>query len=69
MPDIFTTAQVATLLQVPTWQVQRLFSDGSLPEVSRFAGKRAIPGVMLPAIVDALRDRGWLPASAEAVSR
>ncbi len=61
MPEIFTTAEIAGLLGVPVWKIQRLFSDGDLSDVGRFAGKRAVPSAMLPRIVDALRDRGWLP--------
>jgi hypothetical protein len=63
MPDWFTTKEVADLCTIDTWRVQRLFEDGTLPEPSRFAGKRAIPRKMLPAIFNALRARGWLPAS------
>ena len=69
MPDIFTTADTADLFGVQTWQIQRLFSEGALPDVNRFAGKRVITRAMLPAIVDALRNRGWLPAEAEAPTR
>jgi hypothetical protein len=61
MPELFTTADVAELFGLPVWKIQRLFSEGSLPDVGRFAGKRAIPKAMLPVIVDALRDRDWLP--------
>jgi hypothetical protein len=50
------------LYGVKTWQVRRLFESSRLPEPMRFAGKRAIPRELLPAIVDALRERGWLPA-------
>ena len=56
-----TTRQIADLFGTDEWRVRRLFEDGTLPEPDRFAGKRAIPREMLPAIVDALRDRGWLP--------
>ena len=60
MPRLFTTREVADLLGTETWRVRRLFEDGTLNEPPRFAGKRAIPGKMLPIIIDALRDRGWL---------
>lgn len=56
-----STSQVAQLLGVQTWQVQRVFEHGDVAEPERFAGKRVIAGEMLPAIVDALRSRGWLP--------
>lgn len=63
---IYTTRQLADILGVETWRVRRLFQDGTLPEPGRFAGRRAIPGSMIPAIVDGLRRRGWLPEQAEA---
>jgi hypothetical protein len=66
MPRIFTTREIAELLSVDTWRVQRLFEDGTLQEPARFAGKRAIPREMLPEILDALRARGWLPTRTEA---
>ncbi len=59
----FSTREVADLFGTETWRVQRLFETGTLPEPPRFAGKRAIPRDMLPAIVDALRDRNWLPTA------
>lgn len=62
MPERFTTKEVADLLGAQTWRVRRLFEAGVLPEPPRFAGKRAIPREMLPAIMDGLRARGWLPA-------
>ncbi len=62
---IYTTRQLAEILGVETWRVRRLFQNGTLPEPSRFAGRRAIPGTMIPAVIDGLRDRGWLPELAE----
>jgi hypothetical protein len=59
MPNFFTTRELADILGTDTWRVRRLFEDGTLPEPSRFAGKRAIPRESLPAIVEALRVRGW----------
>ena len=64
---IYSTSQVAEILGVETWRIQRLFETGTLPEPDRFAGKRAIPPALIPLIVDALRQRDWLPRSAEAV--
>jgi len=61
MQNSFSTRQVAELLGTDTWRVCRLFEDGTLPEPERFAGRRVIPGTMVPSIVDALRARGWLP--------
>ena len=63
MPTVLSTRDVADLLSVDNWKVRRLFEDGSLPEPARLAGRRAIPREMLPAIVDAMRGRGWLPAA------
>jgi hypothetical protein len=61
-----STREVAEFLGTQTWRVRRLFEDGTLAEPARFAGKRAIPADLIPAIVDALRDRGWLPNDHEA---
>ena len=60
MSDFFSTREMGDLLGVKTWQVRRLFEDGTLPEPPRFVGKRAIPKDMIPAIVEAMRGRGWL---------
>jgi len=65
---IYSTRQVADILGVETWRVQRLFETGTLPEPGRFAGKRAIPPALIPQIVDALRQRDWLPRPEEAAS-
>jgi hypothetical protein len=62
--DILTTRGMADLLGTAEWRVRRLFEDGSLPEPPRFAGKRAIPTTSIPAVVDALRQRGWLSKEA-----
>jgi len=62
MPAFFSTREVADLLGTETWRVRRLFEDGTLAEPGRFAGKRAIPRELIPAILDALRARGWMPA-------
>ena len=61
----FTTREVAEILGTDEWRVRRLFEDGTLPEPPRFAGKRAISSDLIPAIVDGLRLRGWLPTSTE----
>jgi hypothetical protein len=61
MDRFFTTRELADLLGTDLWRVRRLFQDGTLPEPGRFGGKRAIPGDLIPRIVDALRERGWLP--------
>ena len=69
MPPIFSTADLARVLGTDEWRVRRLFEDGHLPETGRFAGKRVIPGEMIPAVVDALRARGWLPAESGEVAK
>lgn len=56
----YTTRSLADLLGSETWKVRRLFEDGTLPEPERFAGKRVIPSTQVPAIISAMRDRGWL---------
>ena len=58
-----STREVAELLGVEKWRVQRLFESGDVPDVPRFAGKRVVPSTMLPQIVDALRNRDWLAES------
>ncbi len=60
MPDFFSTREVADLFGTQTWRVRRLYEDGTLPEPGRFAGKRAIPRETIPAVLDALRVRGWV---------
>ncbi len=59
MSNVLSTRQVAEILGTDTWRVRRLFEDGTLPEPSRFVGKRAIPRESLPVIVEALQARGW----------
>ncbi len=70
MPQPLTTRQVADEITrspvipgtVEEWQVRRLFEDGDLPEVPKFGGKRMVDHSLVPEIVEALRNRGWLPA-------
>jgi hypothetical protein len=59
--QFFTTRQLADFLGTDEWRVRRLFETKTLPEPPRFGGKRAIPSELIPSIVDALRERGWLP--------
>lgn len=58
---LLSTREVAEIAGVKTWQVRRLYENGTLPEPGRFAGKRAIPRTDIPTIVLALQQRGWLP--------
>jgi hypothetical protein len=69
MPHYYSTREVGDLFGAYTWQVRRLFEDGTLSEPGRFVGKRAIPREMLPAILDELRKRGWVSSPAEATIR
>jgi hypothetical protein len=66
MSTVLSTAEVANMLHVPSWRIRRLFEDGELVEPPRVAGRRVVPTGMLPAIIDALRNRDWLPESAAA---
>lgn len=65
MPIHYSTRDAAEFFGVDIWRIQRLFEDGTLNEPRRFAGRRVITPDMMPRIVDALRDRGWLPQSEE----
>ena len=65
MREHLTTREVAELLGVSVWRVQRLFELGVLPEPPRFAGRRIVSSKMLPDIVDGLRSRDWLAAAGE----
>ena len=65
MKSYFSTREIAEILGTETWRVRRLYQSQTLAEPQRFAGKRAISKDQIPAIVDALRDRGWLPVAAE----
>jgi hypothetical protein len=63
MRSCFTTRELADLLHVDVWRIQRLFETGAVDEPSRFAGKRVISGDQIPSIVSNLRSRGWLSSS------
>ncbi len=56
-----TVGEVADFLRVQSWQVQRLFERGTLPEPPRFGGRRMISKELIPQIVSALQARGWYP--------
>lgn len=60
MPSQFTTREIADLLNVDLWRVQRLFETGALPEPPRFGNRRVIQREQIPTIIDALRARRWL---------
>lgn len=58
--SLFTTREIADLIGSDAWRVRRVFESGDLPEPDRLAGKRIIPGTLIPAICEALHARGWL---------
>lgn len=61
MQTHFSTVAMGELLGTDAWRVRRLFERGILPDPPRIGRNRAIPATMIPQIVDALRDREWLP--------
>jgi hypothetical protein len=65
-PPYVTTGELGDALGIQSWRIARLFELGVLREPQRIGGRRLIPKSMTPAIVDALRQRGWLPAPQEA---
>lgn len=64
-----TTAMLAAELSasteikgtVCTWQIIRTFTKGDVPEPPRLGKARVISPAMVPAIIAALRKRGYLP--------
>ena len=60
-PSHFTSGELGDFLGVQAWKIARVFELGILEEPDRVGGRRLIPKSLIPAIVDALRDRGWLP--------
>lgn len=64
-----TTSKVAEILShqvgvtdgIREWHVRRIFENGDLPEPPKFGGKRMVAPELLPAILAAIRSRGWLP--------
>jgi len=61
-PSYLTTGELGDALGIQAWRIARLFELGVVPEPQRIGGRRLIPKSLIPAIVDALRERGWLPA-------
>ena len=61
-PSYLTTGEFGDALGIQAWRIARLFELGVVPEPQRIGGRRLIPKSLIPAIVDALRERGWLPA-------
>lgn len=52
--------ELSALLSVQGWRIARLFELGILPEPQRVSGRRLILKAMVPQMIDALEDRGWL---------
>ncbi|HZZ77935.1 MAG TPA: hypothetical protein VFE62_05435 [Gemmataceae bacterium] len=62
-PAYFSTGTLAELLCVQSWRIARLFETGAIKEPPRISGRRMIPKEMVPEVITALRDRGWLPST------
>ena len=60
-PPYVTTGELGDSLGVQSWRIARLFELGVLPEPMRIGGRRLIPRAMVCDVVDALRNRDWLP--------
>jgi len=67
MDGFLSIGDVARLLRQPARRVRRIYEDGDLAEPGRFAGRRVILACGPPAIIDAMRHRGWprAPETAE----
>lgn len=59
-PELLTTSQVAALLGVEPWRIRRLYEEGLLSEPQRLGGRRLVSSRDLPAVIDSLRQKGWL---------
>jgi hypothetical protein len=66
MLQVYSTREIAERFSTDEWKVRRVFELNLVPEPGRFSGKRAIPESMVPQVVNALRQRGWLPLEQEA---
>jgi hypothetical protein len=60
---IFTLGELADHLGVQSWRIARLFVLGLVPEPERKSGRRMIPKSAVPAIVTALKSKGWYPTT------
>lgn len=61
MAENLTTRQVADIFGVAPWRIRRLYELNVLSEPPRFGGRRVVSRCDLPHILDALRERKWLP--------
>ena len=68
-PPFLSTGDLGDTLGVQSWRIARLFELGVLPEPQRIGNRRLIPKSMVPRVVDALRERGWLPSETTEVGR
>jgi len=60
-PPYLSLGELGDLLSVQSWRIARLFELGVIPEPPRVGGRRLIPKTLVPQVVDALRERDWLP--------
>ncbi len=63
MPDgvrDWSTGELGDELGIQAWRINRLFELGLLGEPPRVAGRRMIPSSMIPDIIKALDERGWM---------
>jgi hypothetical protein len=60
MPETMSTGELGDELGVQAWRINRLFELGIVAEPPRVAGRRMIPRILVPEIVRALEQRGWL---------
>lgn len=56
-----STGELGDELGCQAWKIARVFELGLVDEPPRVAGRRMIPRSMVPEIVRALEERGWLP--------
>ena len=59
--QFISIGELADKVGVQSWRIARLFESGVLVEPPRIANRRVIPETMVPKIVAALQERGWLP--------
>jgi hypothetical protein len=62
LTDYLTLGAVARRFGCQPWQVRRLFERGVLPEPRRVGAYRVVAEEDLPAVEQALRQAGYIPA-------
>lgn len=60
-----STGELGDELGCQAWKIARVFALGLVDEPPRVAGRRMIPRSMVPQIIRALEDRGWLTSRTE----